>query len=514
MAAEHENLSPARDGDRSINGRRKSPRSEHRTEHTGLGFTWCGEGDEAAQAEQRNRSWNEVPLRSRRESDRLPNLARPLNDIMEVMGGKDAPAPPPVAPSTPLRSIPGFRNLWVGQFLSDLGSNVMLLAYPLLILDLTHSAVIAGAVGTVRVAVSFAFRLPAGALSDRLDRRITMIVCDSIRALVMVMLGILVLLRDANWEIVLVALIIDSAGGVIFDPAATAALPGIVPSEQLESAWASTEARTYAANLGGPALGGILFGLGRAVPFLSDAVSYAVSVGTVSRIRGHFRPQREGEPHSLWKETLDGVRVVWHDALSRAVLIQAPLINFAFAGVIFTITIALRRGGYSATVIGLVQAGIAIGGLLGAIVAPRLQGRMSLSRLVVTLTTSAAALLFLGAIATPSPLVALPVAMTFFLAPTANAALFAAMLRGVPDHLRGRVVNTVITVATALSALAPITAGLIVQHFSGRWAMFSFAVSMVVSAIMALSLRGLRAAEAEALTGIAPSPDEPPAEIL
>ena len=206
------------------------------------------------------------------------------------------------------------------------------------------------------------------------------------------------------------------------------------------------------------------------------------------------------------KETLEGARIVGRDPLLRAVLVQAPLINFAFAGVIFTITIAMRRSGYSASVIGLVEAGCFAGGVAGALVAPRLQGHLSLSRLIVALTGSGAVLFVLGAVAIPSPYVALPIAATFLLAPTANAALFAAMLRTSPDHTRGRVTNTVITAATALSALAPLTSGLIVEHFSGRWAMAAFAAAMVVSAVLALLLRGLRAAETETVGDFAPPP--------
>src|SRR5579863_475932 len=425
------------------------------------------------------------------------------------MSGEETASPPPASPATSLRSIPGFRNLWIGQALSDLGSSVTLLAYPLLILALTHSAVIAGAIGTARVAVGLGLRLPAGALADRLDRRYTMIVCDSVRALAMVLLAVLVLINAANWHIVLFVLVVDSAGAAIFDPSATAALPVIVPSTQLETAWAATEGREYAANLGGPALGGALFALGRAVPFVADAASYAVSVGTVARIRGKFRADRQGPRHSLWKETVEGVTIVGHNPLLRAVLVQAPLINFAFAGVIFTITIAMRRSGYSASVIGLVQAGISAGGVVGAILAPRLQGRLSVSRLVVALTGTAAILFILRALAIPSPYVALPIAATFLFAPTANAALFAAMLRTAPDHTRGRVTNTVITAATALSALAPITSGLIVEHLSGRWAMAAFAAAMVVSALLAVVLPGLHATEAVGTANSTPPPATP-----
>ncbi len=181
--------------------------------------------------------------------------------------------------------------LWVGQLLSDTGTEIGLLAYPLLILALTHSAVLAGVVGTARAITRLCLQLPAGALADRFDRRLTMIICDAMRAVLMALLGILIAAHLASWPVVLIVSLIEGGAGAFFEPAATAALPGIVADGQLEEAWAATEGRTYGANLAGPALGGVLFGVGRAVPFLADAVSYAVSFGTVSRIRGRFRPQ-------------------------------------------------------------------------------------------------------------------------------------------------------------------------------------------------------------------------------
>ncbi|HEV2360683.1 MAG TPA: hypothetical protein VGS21_03165, partial [Acidimicrobiales bacterium] len=71
--------------------------------------------------------------------------------------------------------------MWIGQVLSELGSTIGYLAYPLLVLALTRSAVIAGAVGTITSAVAFVVRLPAGALADRLDRRLVMVICDLVR---------------------------------------------------------------------------------------------------------------------------------------------------------------------------------------------------------------------------------------------------------------------------------------------------------------------------------------------
>ncbi len=267
---------------------------------------------------------------------------------------------------------------------------------------------------------------------------------------------------------------------------------------QLEQAWAATEARGYGASLAGPALGGVLFGLGRAVPFVTDAISYGVSFGTVARIRGRFRPEQTVERKALWREMADGLQLVWRVPILRAVMLQAPLVNFSFTGVIFTITLALRQHGTATAVIGLVQAAVAAGGLFGAIVAPRLQGRMRLKTLTTVITLAGALLFGVAALLIPSPLVALPVAMTLMLAPAVNAALFAVMLRSTPEDMRGRVTNTVVMVATGLATLAPLIAGLLVQHLSGAWAVGVFAAAMTAAGVLCQFLPGLNYEESPA----------------
>jgi MFS family permease len=402
--------------------------------------------------------------------------------------GTAASVPRPV----PLRLNRDFRMLWTGQLLSDAGTQVGGLAYPLLILALTHSAALAGVAGTARAATLLCLQLPAGALADRFDRRLTMIVCDVMRAVLLAVLGVLVVAHLAAWPAVVAVSVTEGGAGAIFTPAATAALPGIVPDGQLEEAWAATEARAYGASLAGPALGGVLFGLGRAVPFLADAVSYAASFGTVSRIRGRFRPEPVAGRKALWREVADGLRLVGRVPALRAVVIQLPLVNFAFTGVIFTITLALRQHGTSATVIGLVQAAIAAGGLLGAVAAPRLQGRVRLATLAAAITVAGTLLFGAAALLVPSPLVAAPVALALLLAPAANAALVALVLRSAPAEMRGRVTNTVVMAATALAALAPLIAGLLVQHASGAWAIGAFAATMAAAAVLCVVLPGLR----------------------
>jgi MFS family permease len=408
-------------------------------------------------------------------------------------------------PPVPLRRNRGFRLLWIGQVLSDTGTGAAFIAYPLLILALTHSPAIAGIVGTVQLAVEMVLGLPGGAISDRLDRRRTMITCDIVRAGVLAVLAVLVLLDVVTWPVVMAVAVIDTTGNVLFNPAATAALPAIVADSQLEQAWAATEARMYAASLAGPALGGFLFGLGSAVPFAGDAASYLVSAGAVSRIRGKFRPERSGERTAPWREAIEGLHLVWQNQLLRAVIIRAPLVNFAFTGAIFTITLALRRAGTAPGIIGLAQAGVMAGGLLGAVIAPKLQGRLPLWQLAMTITMAGTVLLGVAAVVLPSPLVALPVALPLLLAPTANAALIAAMLRATPEGMRGRVNSTMIVATTGLAALAPLTSGLLVEHVSSPWAMATFAAAIGIAAIMSVAMPGYRNTEGNAATaGTAP----------
>ncbi len=375
--------------------------------------------------------------------------------------------------------------------LSDLGSQIGALAYPLLVLALSHSALVAGVVGTAASVAAFAVRLPAGALVDRLDRRRTMVLCDAVRAVALATLAALVLVHAVAWPVVMVVAMIDRVGDTLFTPASMAALPLIVADEQLEAAWAVSEGRQYAANLAGPPLGGLLYGLGRSIPFVADAVSYGISAVTSRGLRGVFTsPAGTDARRGLWVEAFEGLKLLWQDSLLRAVLIQAPLINFAFNGAMFTVILGLRRNGVSATVIGSAEAVIMVGGIVGAVVAPQIGRRLSVRQSVLLLTVAGALLMLVAAAVIPSPAVALPLAVPLVLAPATNAALFSMMLRRTPPALHGRANNGIIQVATALAALAPLASGFVIGEASARWAMALFAAALATVVPIALLLPG------------------------
>jgi hypothetical protein len=321
-----------------------------------------------------------------------------------------------------------------------------------------------------------------------------MLSCDLARMLGLTVLGLLVLLGWATWPAVLAIAMFEAAASVPFFPAEQAALPVVVPSEQLEQALAVNEARHFGGSIAGPPLGGALYALTPAAPFLADGISYALSFVMIRGVRGRFEPSPEEaiERKPLIKEIVDGVAYVWRTPFLRAVAVQIPLINLAFTGANFTIILSLRENGVSAPVIGIVGAAVAVGGVVGAFVAPRLKGRMRVSTTVTVLCVAVAVLGAVGGVILPSPLVAVPIAFMVLLTPTVNAVLIAGMIRRTPAYLRGRVNTTIVLAALSLGVFAPLISGLLVSEMSGSVAMISFGAIAAVAAVVAAASPGLR----------------------
>jgi MFS family permease len=403
--------------------------------------------------------------------------------------GRVAPDP---NPPEPLHRNRDFRRLWIGQAFSDLGSTMTTLAYPLLVLALTGSPVQAGLVGSASLLAQGVFGLPAGALVDRWNRRRLMIACEAVRAAAAGTLVVAILTGWASVPLIVVVGVVSSAAGVLFGPAQTAALRHLVPTVQLPRASARIEARSYAAELAGPPLGGALFAVTRSAPFLADAISYVISLVTVLSIRRPLQDERTSHHEPLVPATLAGLRFVAREPFLRATLCAAPLVNAAFAGVMFTLVVVLQQRGTPAAGIGAVQSAILVGGLLGALIAPWLQPRVRTPVLIIAFLWIIVGLVAAAAAMPGTYAVALPLACGLLLAPTLNAALFGYQIAITPDSMQGRVYSVLGVLSTALTPLAPLAGGLLVAHLDGRWAFVVFAGVLAVAAIVASFSKGIR----------------------
>ena len=409
-----------------------------------------------------------------------------------------------------------FNLLWSGQCLSDLGTAMSDLALPLLVLQLTGSPTRAGLVGTVGLAIATACRLPAGVLADRFDRRRLLIVCDAVRLVGYAALAWAVMAKAATMPVILAVVAAGAAATAVFSTTEFAAVRSLVHPDHLVTAVARNEARSYGTTLAGPPLGGLLFGLGRALPFLGNALSYVLSLSAVLCIRRPLQEPRPGPAADqaggdgerdgadegggggaggagVWQ----GLRFVLANPFLRSLIAIATPLNMAFTGMIFALTISLRRAGLPPALIGLATMTIGVGGLLGAFLAPALQRRLSLPTLIMLICWSTAVLMVISVLLSPGIAAAAPLAVAVFLGPTANAALFGYQAAVTPDHLQGRVVSVILLAATSAAALAPALAGVLLAHIAGHAAMLFFPLLVAASAVVATSSSGIRSVSHE-----------------
>jgi MFS family permease len=388
-----------------------------------------------------------------------------------------------------------FNLLWISQSLSDLGTAISALAVPLLVLVLTHSPVQAGLVGTIGLVVTVLCRLPAGVLVDRIDRRRVMLACDAVRLVAYLALAVIVVDARATLPAVIAVTVIGSACNAFFATAEHSSLRNIVARGQVPAAVARNEARVYATALAGPPIGGLLFGLGRSLPFFGDALTFLASFLGVALVRGPFQEERVEPPGGHAAALVEGLRFVFGNPFLRAILLIAAPLNLALNGIIFTIIVTLQRHDVPPAIIGTVETVVAVGGLLGALAAPSLHRRMPLPSLIRGICWAAAGFLAFSAMVTSSVAAAIPVAIAVFLGPASNAALFGHQASITPDRLQGRVVSVVIVVATSVSAAAPLIAGVLIATLGGPAAVLLFAAAVAGSAIAATVSRGIRSME-------------------
>ncbi|WP_390899013.1 MFS transporter [Streptomyces cynarae] len=291
---------------------------------------------------------------------------------------------------------------------------------------------------------------------------------------------------------VLAVVAVGAAATAVFSTAEHAAVRSLVRTDQIATAVARNEARTYGVSLAGPPLGGLLFGIGRALPFLGNALSFLMSLMAVLCIRRPLQQPRHEPAQTVGASAAQGFRFLLRQPFLRSLLLIAVPLNMAFTGMIFAMTLSLRRSGVSPFVVGLAGTIFALGGFLGAFAAPLLQRRLRLPVLIPLLCWVTAVLMTAGALLAGTVLAAVPLAAAVFLGPSANAALFGHQAAVTPDHLQGRVVSVLLLAAGSAAAPAPALAGALLAHAPASRAMLVFPMLVTAAALAATFSRGLR----------------------
>jgi len=375
--------------------------------------------------------------------------------------------------------------LWSGQTVSSLGSGVSQLAFPLLVLALTHSPAQAGIASALRTLPYFIFTLPGGVLIDRWNRKWVMILCDAGRALSLASIPVALVLRHLTIVQLYLVALLEGSLYVFFDLAETASLPRVVSKEQLPAAISQNQVAFGITNLLGPPLGGVLYTLGQAVPFLTDALSYLASVFSLLFIRTKFQLERVGAPRRLWAEMVEGMKWMWHQPILRTMaFLNSGWSALGFGFSLLVIVLAQRQH-VSAPFIGVL---FAIGGgtsILGAFLAPLLQRRLNYGQAIIGLWWLYVLAWLLVVIAfTPFALGAV-VAFFFLVDSIYNIVQFSYRLALIPDELQGRVNSAFRLISYSLRPVGIALTGVLMQLMGIVPTAAVFAVILALLALLA-----------------------------
>jgi MFS family permease len=281
-----------------------------------------------------------------------------------------------------------FAKFWTGQTISNLGSSFTQWAVPLLVFQLTHSAVNLG----VAVAATFLpyllFGLPLGAWMDRVDRKRAMILLDSINALVIFSIPLVAQFGHLNVWLIYAVAFVQSTVAIAFAAGEFAAIPSLVSTDDLVTANGRIQATYSAAQVAGPLLAGLL------VSFLPlawvmgfDAASFAVSAVSLALIRGSFNvvSDEPKEATTILHDVREGLRYVLGHPVLRNISAMMALINFVGATTYAQLVLfATERLNASKFQIGLLFAAGSAGVVVTGLLAGRLRKRFSFTALAMT----------------------------------------------------------------------------------------------------------------------------------
>jgi MFS family permease len=347
-------------------------------------------------------------------------------------------------PPGPKRLLSLWRNrdyvlLWSGQTVSSIGTQVSLLAFPLLILAITHSPAQAGIIAALRGLPYALFILPAGALIDRWDRKRVMILCDTGRALALGSIPLALALGRLTIVQLYIVSLVEGTLFTFFSLAETACLPQVVSKEQLPTAVAQSTVIDSISGMLGPSLSGALYSIGRTIPFLTDAISYTASVLSLFFIKAEFQEERDHAPMRLWADIGEGLSWLWHQPLIRFIAILTGGITMPVVGYALILIVLAQGQHASSFVIGLIFACGGVGSILGALLVAPLEKHFGFPQLVIG-STWVWALTWLLFIIAPNPLIlGIVTSLAFIIVPIYTSVQFGYRLAVIPDHLQGRV---------------------------------------------------------------------------
>ncbi|WP_188896807.1 MFS transporter [Microlunatus endophyticus] len=329
-----------------------------------------------------------------------------------------------------------FTILWSGRAVSELGSSISFVALPLLALTV-GSARDAGFVLATSTIASSGVALFAGAVTDRINRRLGLLISTLIRAIAyasLVVAGLAGLLTLAQLYAVAAVAGLTSP---FFTTAETAALRTVVRADQLPTAYSQNQVRSTVAELIGMPIGGVLYGIARSLPFGVNAVSFLVELLAIGAIRAPLPAPGRRKSRSIRRDIGSGLAFIWRHPFLRPAIIAIGIINFVSMWPVLLLT--LHDHHVSPTMIGITSSILTVSTLVGALIAPGVTHRVPAGMVIIVCTWILVAAIAIMAIAS-SVFVIIGALLVGLAAVPAVAILLSSYETAVtPDAMVGRV---------------------------------------------------------------------------
>jgi MFS family permease len=274
--------------------------------------------------------------------------------------------------------------LWFGETVSQVGTAMAVVAMPLVAVTVLHASTFTA---TALVAMTWLpwllIGLPAGAWVDRLSRRAVMLVCDLVAVMLYASIPLTASIGVLTIGQLLAVGLLGAGAGVFFTTAYQAYLPCLVTGEQLVEGNAKMQGSASAATLSGPGLAGLVAqALGVITALLLNAASFLVSAICLLAIRTSVpRPSRTSRRQTIRADIAEGERFVTRDPYLRPMSLFGGVANFGLsANQALAVVFLVRTIEVGPLAVGLLLAVPGVSGLLGALTARRLTGRVGTAR--------------------------------------------------------------------------------------------------------------------------------------
>ncbi|MFH9863295.1 MFS transporter [Streptomyces sp. NPDC017202] len=424
------------------------------------------------------------------------------------------------------------RLFWCANAADSLGSQASGVVLPLLLLGLGYSPAVVGLVAGVSTATGLVLGPLVAVPADRGARKRVMFWSAVVSALAMGSVAVALAVAEGRPSLVhlLAAVLVERTATTCYEAAARGTVSLISTPGNLPRVVAGLEAGDRGALVAGPALGGMLYQVSRALPFVLDAVSYAVTAVCVRAMRSHLRADRtdgadaagttcradaadlaggpsepagsaapdgsvprpvpppaprsaRGTRSALAAELSAGVRLVRTTPLLRLVLVWTTTVNGVLAALYYDAVFTLQESGHGGTPMGLVLALSGAAGLAGSLGAPRLVRRLSPVRAVVTVSWLMVPLA--AALATAGGPWAYGALFGGFclIMPPATVILQARAIQGTPPGLQARAGSVLATAAGGAAAVTPALAGFLTVHAGAAVPALASAAVLVLLAL-------------------------------